>query len=134
MENDHAFNLEFLTLDNDDEYGSLSESERHVLLSISRFGDTPWKNPVEPEPLQSTVSREESVEIEFGCASEVFNSINAGNFNPSLSGSLLLDVSDPSPGSGPIQVGAGEAVQQQHIHINNYTANLSYHSSGKCQI
>jgi len=77
------------------------------------------------------------VEIEFGCASEVFNSINAGKFNPSLPGSALTGSDDFSQGLGSNPVVGGGVVQQQqqqHIHINNYTANLTYHAPGICQI
>ena len=136
MENDRTCKLEFLNLDDNEEYGSLSESDRHVLISISRYEDSPRVESAHSRPVQISTSREESVEIEFGCASEVFNSINAGKFNPSLPGSALTGSDDFSQGLGsnPLVCGGVVQQQQQHIHINNYTANLTYHAPGICQI
>ena len=154
--------LQFLDLDHA-EYGALSAADRALLGGVCRPPpDRP--RPGDPGAVWTTprppVEEEEgSVGIEFGCASEVFNSIAAGNFDPSLSVPLVNDLpavgtKETTPGprdfpagppalpaappelpAGPVPVAGigyvGGSGAPQHIHINNFTANLTYHTAGK---
>ena len=183
--------LEFLNLEDGDEYQRLEAADLSLIQAILRChvsilrpgeGGQVWTTPVPPPPEEE----EEDVGLEFGCASVVFNSIAAGNFsgtqleqtvpfplqtppgdeyNPAavhevVSGPPPLDVPPPlglrasgyvpvvpQPGTQPHHQGgvphqegsrpqsAGrpspQPGQQQHIHINSFTANLTYHASGQ---
>ena len=139
--------IEFLSFS--EEHGYLSEVDRQKLALIVQYvADRPspgdqglvWTTPIlEPEP--------DGLEIEFGGASEVFNSITAGNFDPQAPRPSdhppLPNMSCPPPSShqqhhqsssgpelGYIPVVPQPGTTPQHIHINNFTANLTYHATG----
>lgn len=140
--------IEFLSFS--EEHGYLSEVDRQKLALIVQYvADRPspgdqglvWTTPtLEPEP--------DGLEIEFGGASEVFNSITAGNFDPQAPRPSdhppLPNMSCPPPSShqqhhqsssgpelGYIPVVPQPGTTPQHIHINNFTANLTYHATGQ---
>jgi hypothetical protein len=142
--------IQFLAID-DANYGPLFEADRNHLLWIARYdADLPqpgssgtiWRTPRERRyrPPSPTLT-EESASIEFGSgASDVFNSITAGQFDPGLPPLTLPQPSNPlfapppAPPSNFAPTGSlphlppppGAA---QHIHINNFTANLNYHAT-----
>jgi len=147
--------IEFLAID-DARYGPLFEPDRNLLLSIVRYDasrplpglpGTLWETPklgldrASPPPSSLTF---ESASIEFGSgASDVFNSITAGRFHPSLPLSLsppsLSTAFIPPQSLPPVFLPPPEhaslppppsAAPPQHIHINNFTANLNYHAGG----
>ena len=78
--------LEFLNLEDGDEYQRLEAADLGLIQAILRChvsvlrpgeGGQVWTTPVAPPPQEEL----EDVGLEFGCASVVFNSIAAGNFS-----------------------------------------------------
>jgi len=67
--------LQFLCLDSGDEYGVLEKEDVTLLLSIQQL-HTPYKQ----QKLLTKFQPKDNNQIEFGCASEVFNSITSGHF------------------------------------------------------
>jgi len=71
----------------------------------------PWQTP----------KREKTEELDFGSATEVFNSLQSGqNLDPSIA------MAPPPISLPPYIPGFPIPTPAQHIHINNYTANLNF--------
>ena len=139
--------IEFLALD-DARYGPLFEDDRDRLLAIAHNEaaqplpggpDTIWRTP-EGRWYRPPAMTGETATIEFGSgASEVFNSITTGCFDPSLpllSQPPLALLHPPPPLPPPSFVPVPPPLSHpsppsapQHIHINNFTANLNYHAA-----
>ena len=99
---------QFLAFNDDAEFGPLSEADRLLLAAVVCYdaerrlpgdtGDDVWFTP--PPAPAAPVETSSSVDIEFGGASEVFNSLNSGTFETYRS-----DHDNPSTGPGDYQQG-----------------------------
>jgi len=105
--------IEFLNLE---DVGS--EEERSYLFNCvkSDHGEAPLPGS-SSRPWQ-TPKREPDIELDFGSATAVFNSLQSGGGQSHISLPPYI-AGIPLPGSSSLP-------QPQHIHINNFTANLNF--------
>ena len=107
--------IEFLSLDD-----LASEQDRNYLLGCVKScpGVAPPGSPGRP---WQTPKREQNMELDFGSATAVFNSLQSGaHFDPSIS------MAPPPLSLPPYISGIPIPTPAQHIHINNFTANLNF--------
>ena len=76
--------IQFLSFSEDAEFGALPEAQSALLAALLRFDEDqplpgdPGRVWITPQPPLNKV--EENLDIEFGGASEVFNSLTSGTF------------------------------------------------------
>ena len=131
----HA-SVQFISLE-DEEWGeALSASDRNLISAVVEFdteralpGDlgVVWQTPQPPVPpapgcggeaLPSAAAAEEGFGLEFGGASEVYNSLTAGNY-VALDGADAPSASDQDSASGPDQLRHSQAVEAKPLHNQN---------------
>jgi len=107
--------IEFLSLDD-----LPNEQDRNYLLSCvkSSPGVAPPGSPGRP---WQTPKREQNVDLDFGSATAVFHSLQSGaSFDPNM------PMAPPPLSLPPYISGIPLPTPAQHIHINNFTANLNF--------
>jgi len=107
--------IEFLSLDD-----LANEQDRNYLLGCVKTcpGVAPPGSPGRP---WQTPKREQNMELDFGSATAVFNSLQSGaHFDPNIS------MAPPPLSLPPYISGIPIPTPAQHIHINNFTANLNF--------
>jgi len=107
--------IEFLSLDD-----LSNEQDKNYLLDCIKTGRDVLP-PGSPGRPWQTPKRELTEELDFGSATAVFNSLQSGlNFDSNIS------MAPPPISLPPYIPGYTMPSPAQHIHINNYTANLNF--------